>query len=92
MSHDIYICYDKKDEKYGDALYNIFEKNNINPWIKSKYMGEGDHVDKITSAIADSKCFVLTIQHIGKTATYLCRSGGLFYTQLQHLLCKPTTT
>lgn len=40
MSHDIYICYDKKDEKYGDALYNIFEKitlihgSNQNIWVK----------------------------------------------------------
>lgn len=70
MSHDIYICYDKKDEKYGDALYNIFEKNNIKPWTKSKYLDESDPVDKITTAIADSKCFVLILSKNSKNANY----------------------
>ena len=81
MNHDIYICYDKKDEKYGDALYNIFEKNNINPWIKSKYMGEGDHVDKITSAIADSKCFVLILSKNSKNTNYVITETDIAFSK-----------
>ena len=89
MSHDIYICYDKKDEKYGDALYNIFEKNNINPWIKSKYMGEGDHVDKITSAIADSKCFVLILSKNSKNTNYVITETDIAFSKLMFVFLLP---
>lgn len=81
MSHDIYICYDKKDENYCDALYNIFEKNNIKPWIKSKYMGEGDHVDKITSAITDSKCFVLILSKNSKNTNYVITETDIAFSR-----------
>ena len=59
MSHDIFICYDEENKHLAEELYNIFKKNNIKSWIKSKHMSEADSVDKITKAIEDSKCFVL---------------------------------
>lgn len=61
MNHDVYIYYDEKDEKLGDAVYHIFQQNNIRPWVKSKEMFEGDPVNKITDAIANSKCFLLIL-------------------------------
>ena len=61
MSHDVFICYDKKDEKYSDALRDIFEKNNIVSWIKSRDFAPDDSVDNISQAISSSKCFVLIL-------------------------------
>ena len=61
MDHDVYICYDEKDEKLSDAVYHMFQQNNIKPWVKSKEMSEGDPVNKITDAIAASKCFILIL-------------------------------
>ncbi len=81
MSHDIYICYDKKDEKYGDALYTIFEKNNIKPWTKSKYLDESDPVDKITTAIADSKCFVLILSKNSKNTNYVITETDIAFSR-----------
>lgn len=68
MSHDAYICYDEKDIEYSDALCNILKDNNIKPWVKSRDFSSGDPVDKITNAIADSKCFILILsKHSNKT-------------------------
>ena len=71
MNHDVYICCDKKEENLGEELYNIFEENNIKPWIKSKNMSSDDSVDKITNAISDSKCFVLLYSKLSKDANYI---------------------
>lgn len=59
MSHDVFICYDEENKHLSDEIYNIFEKNNIKSWTKSKDMSANDPVEKITKAIEKSKCFVL---------------------------------
>ena len=61
MGHDVYICYDEKDEKLSDAVYHIFQQNNLKSWVKSREMSEGDPVNRITDAIAASKCFLLIL-------------------------------
>ena len=61
MSHDVFICYDEKDRKFSDAIYDIFAKNNISSWVKSRDFVSDDSVDKISRAIFESKCFVLIL-------------------------------
>ena len=71
MSHDVYICYDKKDEHISDELYQLFEKNNIQAWSKSKDMPSGGSVDTITHAISESECFVLILGKSSKDTNYI---------------------
>lgn len=71
MGHDVYICYDEKDKNVSDAIYNIFEENNIKSWIKSKNMSSNDSVDKITDAISNSKCFLLILSKNSKDTNYV---------------------
>lgn len=59
MVHDVFICCDEENKHLGDEVYDIFKKNNIKSWIKSKDMSSNDSVDSIIHAISDSKCFVL---------------------------------
>ena len=71
MNHDVYICYDKKDEYLSDELYELFEKNNIKAWSKSKDMPSGGSVDTITNAISESECFVLILGKSSKDTNYI---------------------
>lgn len=71
MTHDVYICYDEKDEKLSDELYRLFENNGIMAWSKSKDMASGDSIDKVTHAIGDSKCFVLILDKKSKDTNYI---------------------
>ncbi len=71
MNHDVYICYDKKDEYLSDELYQLFEKNNINAWNKSKDMHSDESVNTITNAISESKCFVLLLGKSSNDTNYI---------------------
>ncbi len=71
MTHDVYICYDEKDEYLSDELYELFEKNNIKAWSKSKDMPSDGSVDTITNAISESECFVLILGKSSKDTNYI---------------------
>ena len=71
MSHDVFICYDEENKHLADELYNIFKKNNIKSWSKSKDMSANDSVDKITKAIENSKCFVLIHSKHSNNTNYI---------------------
>lgn len=59
MDHDIYICYDENDRDVCDAISATFEDNGIRSWVKHRDFVSGAPAELITSAIVDSKCFVL---------------------------------
>ena len=81
MGHDVYICYDKKDQEVCDAIYRIFEKNNIKSWVKSKDFSSGDPVDKITNAIADAKCFLLVLSKNSKDTNYVLTETDIAFSR-----------
>ena len=81
MAHDVYICYDEREKEIGDALYNIFEENNIKAWIKSKHFSSGDSVDKITNSIADSKCFILILSKLSKDVNYVITETDIAFSR-----------
>lgn len=81
MSHDVYICYDEREKEISDAVYRIFEENNIKPWIKSRDFSSDDSVDKITNAIADSKCFILILSKISKDTNYVITETDLAFSR-----------
>ena len=71
MAHDVYICYDDNDKQICDEICHVFDENNISYWIKSKYFSSGDSVEKISSAITDSKCFMLILSKSSKAANFV---------------------
>ncbi len=81
MSHDIYICYDDADEKYADALFDVFKSNGINAWVKSREMSADDSVDKITRAIEDSKCFILLLSNNSKATNYVITETDIAFSR-----------
>lgn len=81
MSHDVYICYDKENKEVGEEIYRVFEKNNIKSWIKSKHMSSADSVDKITNAIADSKCFLLIFSKHTKDTNYVLTETDIAFSR-----------
>lgn len=70
MTHDVYLCYGEEDVKLKDAANKLFKENGIKTWIKSRDMSSKDSVDKITNAIADSKCFVLIMSESSQLKNY----------------------
>lgn len=71
MGNDVFICYAEENRDVGEEIYRIFEKNGLKSWIKSKHFSKGDGVDKITNAIADSKCFLLILSKDAKDVNYV---------------------
>lgn len=70
MNHDVYICYGEDDKKLADALSRVLEENGIKSWTKSKDMSSDDTVDRITNAIADSKCFIFLLSKNSKDLNF----------------------
>ena len=81
MSHDVYICYDEKDKDVSNAIYQLFEENNIKTWIKSRDMSSSDSVDKITNAIEESKCFVLIYSKNSKDTNYIITETDIAFSR-----------
>ena len=81
MGHDVYICYDNENKEVGEEIYRVFEKNNIKSWIKSKHMSSADSVDKITNAIADSKCFLLVFSKHTKDTNYVLTEADIAFSR-----------
>lgn len=81
MSHDVYICYDEKDKKAGDAICNMFEENDISSWIKSRDMSSSDSADTIINSIEDSKCFVLVYSKNSKDTNYIITETDIAFSR-----------
>ena len=81
MKHDVYICYNKKDKDICDAVYQIFNENNISTWIKSKNMTSNDSVDKITKSIESSKCFILVYSNNSKNTNYVITETDIAFSR-----------
>ena len=81
MSHDVYVCYDEKDKEISDVVCDVFEKNNIEPWVKSRSFLSTDSVDKIINAITDSKCFILILSKHSKDATHVITETDLAFSR-----------
>ena len=70
MTHEVYICYDKKDLNVAEGIYDLLEENGIRSWMKSRDMTSDDPVE-ISDAISDSKCFLLVLSKNLKEKNFL---------------------
>ena len=71
MNHEVFICYDPKDEEISTDISNLFESNNIKTWVKSKDYGEDDSVHVISDAIRASDAFVLIYSENSKNSNFV---------------------
>lgn len=81
MSHDVYICYDEEETNLCDAVYETFQKNGITPWAKSMDMESGESVNRITDAIAESKCFVLILSESSQKRNYTITEADIAFSR-----------
>lgn len=81
MSHDVYICCDEKDQKFCDAIFDVFEGNGIESWVKSRHFMDSDSVDKITNTIADSKCFILIHSENSNDSNYVVTETDIAFSR-----------
>ena len=51
MSHEVYICYDEKDQITADAICHVLEENKIKCWMKTRDLGVKHMVEEIMEAI-----------------------------------------
>ena len=47
MSHEVYICYDEKDQITADAICHVLEENKIKCWMKTRDLGVKHMVEEI---------------------------------------------
>lgn len=71
MNHEVFICYDPKDEEISTDISNLFESNNIKTWVKSKDYGDDDSVHVISDAIRASDAFVLIYSENSKNSNFV---------------------
>ena len=81
MVHEVFICYDERDEAASDAIYHVLEDNNIKSWIKSKCMSPDDPVDKITAAIEESECFLLIFSKNSTDTNYVITETDIAFSR-----------
>ena len=89
MNHEVFVCYDSKDEEIASDISNLFELNNIKTWLKSRDYGENDTVYTITQAIENSKCVVLVYSKNSKNSNFVITEIDIaFSSEIQILIYK----
>ncbi|WP_405290224.1 toll/interleukin-1 receptor domain-containing protein [Methanobrevibacter sp.] len=81
MGHEVFICYDERDKDIADAIYHIFDKNDISSWMKSREMSLIDPIDKITTAIEESDSFLLILSKNSKDANYVITETDIAFSR-----------
>ena len=71
MSHDVYICYDDKDQITANAICHVLEENKIKCWLKTRDLGVNHLVDGIMEAIHESNVMVLIFSSHSKNSNFV---------------------
>ena len=66
VEHEIYVCYDKPDQKTADAISKVLEDNGIKCWLKYRDAINSKNVDEVVNVIKQSKALVLISSGISK--------------------------
>lgn len=59
MAHEVYICYNEKDQAIADDICTALEENSIKCWFKARDLGVGHLMDEIITAISCSELMIL---------------------------------
>ena len=86
MNHEVYICYDDKDQITADAICHVLEDNNIKCWFKSRDLGVQDMVDEIMDAINESRLMVLIFSSHSKNSNYVNTEVDMAFSENKPIL------
>lgn len=71
MSHDVYVCYDDKDQEIANKICNHLEKKSYRCWLKSRDVGVGNVIDEMMEAINNSILMVLVYSEDSKRSNFV---------------------
>lgn len=80
MSHEVYICYDDKDQLTADAICHVLEENKIKCWLKNRDVGVKHIVDEVTEAINQASAIVLIFSNHSKHSNFVNTEVDLAFT------------
>jgi hypothetical protein len=81
MNHDVYICYDEKDQITANAICHVLEENKIKCWLKTRDLGVSHLVDGIMEAINEAKVMVLIFSSHSKNSNFVNTEVDLAFTE-----------
>ena len=81
MSHDVYICYDDKDQITANAICHVLEENKIKCWLKTRDLGVNHLVDGIMEAIHESNAMVLIFSSHSKNSNFVNTEVDIAFTE-----------
>lgn len=71
MSHDVYVCYDDKDQEIANKICNRLERKRYSCWLKSRDVGVGNVIDEMMEAINNSILMVLVYSENSKNSNFV---------------------
>lgn len=86
MSHEVYICYDEKDQITADAICHVLEKNKIKCWMKTRDLGVKHMVDEIMEAINQARAMVLIFSDHSKNSNFVNSEVDIAFTENKPIL------
>lgn len=86
MNHEVYICYDEKDQLTADAICHVLEDNKIKCWLKTRDLGVNDLVDEILEAINQAQVMVLIFSSHSKNSNYVNTEVDIAFTEKMPIL------
>ena len=79
--HEVYICYDEKDQLTADAICHALEDNTIKCWLKSRDAGINHVVEEIMDAINNSQVMILVFSDFAKHSNYVNTEVDIAFTE-----------
>ena len=71
MDHDVYVCYDDKNQDIANKICSRLEKKHYNCWLKSRDVGVGNAIDEMMDAINNSMLMVLVYSENSKNSNFV---------------------
>lgn len=81
MGHDVYICYDDKDQITADAICHVLEDNKIKCWLKTRDLGVSHMVEGIMDAINGAQVMVLIFSSHSKHSNFVNTEVDIAFTE-----------
>jgi hypothetical protein len=81
MNHEVYICYDDKDQITANAICHVLEENKIKCWFKTRDLGVTPMVDGIMEAINEAQVMVLIFSSHAKESNFVNTEVDIAFTK-----------
>ena len=81
MNHEVYICYDDKDQITSNDICHVLEENKIKCWFKTRDLGVTHMVDGIMEAIKEAQVMVLIFSSHAKESNFVNTEVDIAFTE-----------